>query len=306
MKDMGINLIRLYDWDPRNDHSQFLDYCHQLEIKVVVAISNYLGQHPELWDAQVPDYFKHGNYGNSSESNWHPAVAGVMITNEPTINEVPYDQAIGLVAKFLSVANDKGYSREVKVGIPITFGADGPPYAPKGSTMPCWKRFNQLVSDSRLSSYKDQLMLCPNTYNDKGYLFVKAESEDSGWTQLTYEQFKTPILFTEIGKSRQNSDYSEKYVTDQLTGVIEYQQTYPDQVLGACHFMFSNKVWLQTPDDSDSEGAFGSFKHGDIVKSIVCDAGDFSHWDVEDPGILAIGSLEETSTYHAVVAAYAP
>jgi len=306
IKDMGINLIRLYDWDPRNDHSQFLDYSNQLGIKVVVAISNWLPNNPTQWDAQVPNYFKYGNYGNSSESDWHPAIAGVMISNEPTANGVPYDQVIGLVAKFISVANSKGYSREVKVGIPITFGAGGPPYAPNGSTMPCWKRFNQFVSDSRLSQYKDQLMLCPNTYNDKAYLFEKAESENNGWTQLTYEQFKLPILFTEIGKSRQNSDYTPAYVKDQLMGAIEYQKKHPDQLLGASHFMFSNKVWKQTPDDSDSEGAFGAFKHGDIVNSIVCKASDFSHWDTSDPGTLTIDKLVETSTYQPVVDAYSP
>ncbi len=27
LKDMGVNLLRLYSWDPRNHHLNFLDYC---------------------------------------------------------------------------------------------------------------------------------------------------------------------------------------------------------------------------------------------------------------------------------------
>ena len=80
----------------------------------------------------------------------------------------------------------------------------------------------------------------------------------------------------------------------------------PIPVPHCTHFMFSNKVWKQTPDDSDSEGAFGSFKHGAVEKSIVCKADDFTHWDVADPGTLTIDKLVETSTYQAVVDAYSP
>ncbi|HLU00125.1 MAG TPA: hypothetical protein VKZ70_10335 [Burkholderiaceae bacterium] len=34
---------------------------------------------------------------------------------------------------------------------------------------------------------------------------------------------------------------------------------YPDRLLGVMHFQFDNKVWKQTPNDADSEGAFGAF-----------------------------------------------
>jgi hypothetical protein len=87
IKDMGMNLIRLYDWDNRNDHSQFLNYCQSLGIKVVVPISNYLPKHPEYWDEQAPLYLTKRNFGNQSETDWHPAVAGVIVGNETLSRE---------------------------------------------------------------------------------------------------------------------------------------------------------------------------------------------------------------------------
>lgn len=302
---MGINLIRLYDWDPRNDHRQFLDYAHKLGIKVVVPISNWLPQNPGAWDAQVPLYFKFGNYGNSTGSDWHPAVAGVIISNELDNDDAAYSQAIGLVARFLQEADKQGFSTSVPVGIPVTFVPRGAPYAPGGQNMPGWNQFSRLLTDPRTAPYRDRLMLCPNTYNSKDYLFANAESTGQGWVQLTYQQFGAPILFTEIGYSRVKSDYTPDYIKDQLEGVLTYQKAYPEQILGACHFQFSDKVWKQ--GGNDTEGAFGSYTHGAILKQIQTVQGDFSYWPgdpASDYGILTIDKLEPTSTYNPVIQAY--
>ena len=302
---MGINLIRLYDWDPRNDHRQFLDYAHKLGIKVVVPISKWLPQNPGAWDAQVPLYFKFGNYGNSAGSYWHPAVAGVIISNELDNDDAAYSQAIGLVARFLQEADKQGFSTSVPVGIPVTFVPRGAPYAPGGQNMPGWNQFSRLLTDPRTAPYRDRLMLCPNTYNSKDYLFANAESTGQGWVQLTYQQFGAPILFTEIGYSRVKSDYTPDYIEDQLEGVLTYQKAYPEQILGACHFQFSDKVWKQ--GGNDTEGAFGAYTHGAILKQIQTVQGDFSYWPgdpASDYGILTIDKLEPTSTYNPVIQAY--
>lgn len=302
---MGINLIRLYDWDPRNDHRQFLDYAHKLGIKVVVPISKWLPQNPGAWDAQVPLYFKFGNYGNSAGSDWHPAVAGVIISNELDNDDAAYSQAIGLVARFLQEADKQGFSTSVPVGIPVTFVPRGAPYAPGGQNMPGWNQFSRLLTDPRTAPYRDRLMLCPNTYNSKDYLFANAESTGQGWVQLTYQQFGAPILFTEIGYSRVKSDYTPDYIEDQLEGVLTYQKAYPEQILGACHFQFSDKVWKQ--GGNDTEGAFGAYTHGAILKQIQTVQGDFSYWPgdpASDYGILTIDKLEPTSTYNPVIQAY--
>ena len=319
IRNMGINLIRLYDWDNRNDHSKFLDYCDSLEIKVVVPISNYLPMHPEYWNDQVPLYLKHGNFGNSSETDWHPAVAGVIVANEiynigNVDQDALYNNAIGLVAQLLAAANAKGYSQGVPMGIPLLFGPRGAPFASNGADMPCWNLFNRFLMDPRVAPYKNQLMLCANTYNGKEDLFENILGTGDGWVQQTYQQFQTPILFTEIGQTRTNNPNTPAYVQNQLESAIAYQQSNPEQLFGACHFQFSDKVWKQQSNDSDSEGAFGAFHHGVLLHSIQCIQSDFSFYPdvsvtdngINNYGILTIDQLDPTSTYQAVVDAYAP
>jgi len=309
MKDNGINLIRLYDWDPRNDHSQFLDYADSLDIKVVVPISNWLPtQGPDVWDQQVPTYFNNRNFGNKAGTDWHPAVAGVIISNELDADGGPfYSNVVGLVARFIEEADKRGFNKTVPVGVPVTFVPRGAPFASGGQNMPGWNQFDRLVNDPRTAKYKDRLMLCPNTYNDKNYLFSNAEGTGEGWVPLTYKQFGVPILFTEIGYSRAKGDYTPQYVHDQLVGVLDYQKAHPEQVLGAAHFQFSDKVWKQTPGDTDTEGAFGMYHHGAIVLQIPTVRQDYEYQNDDAHGgfgTLSIDALEQTRTYDAVVEAY--
>ncbi|NYT78712.1 hypothetical protein H0A71_17100 [Alcaligenaceae bacterium] len=310
MKSLGINLIRLYDWDPRNDHSQFLDYADSLNIKVVVPISNWLPtQSPSVWNEQVPSYFKPGNFSNKNGTDWHPAVAGVIISNELDRENGGqyYGNVIGLVARFIQEADKRGFSKNVPVGVPVTFVPQGAPFGPGGQNMPSWKQFNQLLTDPRTAPYKDRLMLCPNTYNSKEYLFENAESTGQGWVQLTYKQFGVPILFTEIGLSRAESYFTPAFVRDQLQGALAYQKANPQQILGAMHFQFDDKVWKQTPNDTDTEGAYGMYHHGAIVKQLQTVASDFNFQVGEATdgyGVLTIDKLDPTRTYAPVVEAY--
>lgn len=309
IKDMGINLLRLYDWDPRNDHSQFLNHANALNLKVVVPISNWLPtQSASTWDVQVPGYFSPRNFGNSSGTDWHPAIAGVIISNELDMEHGGqfYPNAIGLVERFIREADTRGFSKNVPVGVPVSFVPRGDPKGPQGQNMPGWNQFNQLLTDPRTAKYKDRLMLCPQTYNEREYLFVNAEGSGKGWVQLTYEKFGAPILFTEIGYSRSKGANAPTVVREQLLGVVEYQKSHPEQLLGATHFQFDDKVWKQTDNDSDSEGAFGTYHHGEVtqrIETVQADY-DFSINEASTYGVLSIDKLTPTSLYDAVVGAY--
>lgn len=301
MADMGINLIRLYDWDARNDHSQFLDYAHSLGIKVVVPISNWLPQQaPQVWDQQITQFLKHGNFGNATETDWHNAIAGVIISNE--LDDVDggrlYSNVVGLVAAFIERAKQAGYSNTVRVGAPVTFTQRAP-------LLSSWHAFDALVNDPRLASHKDWLMLCPNSYNPARDLFG-VEGVSEGWVQKTYQRYQLPILFTELGFSRAHQPNSEQIIREQLQAVVRYQSNPANagQLLGAAHFQFSNKVWMQTPNDTDSEGAFGMFRHGDVLFSIPTQASDYTFWDGAEPGVLNVNALVPTSTHTAVQQAY--
>src|SRR5215472_6032785 len=41
LETMGVKLLRLYDWEPRNYHKRFLDGCVAHGIKVLAPVSNY-------------------------------------------------------------------------------------------------------------------------------------------------------------------------------------------------------------------------------------------------------------------------
>lgn len=316
MKDMGINLVRVYDWDSRNDHKPFLDYAHSLGIKVIVSISNWLPCNPDQWSNGIPAYFNSRNFGTSSGSkrDWHPAIAGVTISNEldagsgHPLSKSPaacgYANAVKLTAQFLQKAKELGFSNSMRVGIPVTFRhfEDETTHV-KLEKEPAWSLFKYMLDDPALAEFKGQLMLNPNTYNDRAFLF--GQNGQDGWVQKTYAEFKMPILFTEIGLSRVDSN-AAIVVKDQLEGVLGYQKAHPEQLLGAIHFMFDNKVWKQTPyPETDSEGAFGTFRHGAVVKNMKPIPDDFE--GVEGglpPGDFNIDKLERTPTYDAVTGVY--
>ncbi|KAA0889267.1 hypothetical protein [Pusillimonas sp. ANT_WB101] len=125
--------------------------------------------------------------------------------------------------------------------------------------------------------------------------------------QLTYKQFGVPILFTEIGLSRAESYFTPAFVRDQLQGALAYQKANPQQILGAMHFQFDDKVWKQTPNDTDTEGAYGMYHHGAIVKQIQTVKGYYNFYVDEAKGgygVLTLDKLDPTRTYAPMVEAY--
>ena len=78
MYTMGVEVIRLYDWDPRNAHDLFLDACHNEKIGVLVSVSNYFlqpgGGLPDM-NKQIPALIQSFSQG----SDYHPAVQGLYL-----------------------------------------------------------------------------------------------------------------------------------------------------------------------------------------------------------------------------------
>lgn len=305
MKDMGINLVRVYDWDLRNDHRPFLDRAQSLGIKVIVPISNWLVKNPQYWEEQIRGYLKPGNFaGSSGKPDWHPAIAGITISNELDQEGLAaYGQAVDLTARFLQEAERQGFSKSMRVGIPVTF-AQRP-----GVEAPAWDLFDRLVNKAELAPYRSQLMLNPNSYNEGTYLFGNNVADPAGWVQKTYARYGLPVVFTELGMNRVQRQDSVAVVRDQLQRGLAYQQANPEQLLGLVHFMFDNKVWKQSPDgapETDSEGAFGALRHGAVLKTMATVNSDYEWFngDTSDNGSFTIDRLEPTPTCAPVVAAY--
>jgi hypothetical protein len=299
MQSMGVELVRLYDWDPRNPHEAFLDDCHRKGMGVLVSVSNYFlnpgGGFPDR-NNQIPALIN----SYSQQGDYHPAVAGIIFGNE--LANYGVDQLVGFTQSWVQIQQEQFPTyRPVPIGHPISF-ASGP------SGMPCWDTWNALLPS--LDAYKSRLFLAPQTYNEASYLFENAEGRGKGWVDQTYDKYKLPILFTEIGFNRitRPNDY-EMIVKDQLSGCINYNRQNPEKLIGACFFSYADKVWMQ----GHSEGSFGAYTHaGPGPCTITYTDSDFSHRDY-DPnpphnpiplGTLNVDDIKETPLYAVVKGCY--
>jgi hypothetical protein len=78
MYNMGVEVVRLYDWDPRNSHQLFLDGIQIDQMGALVSVSNYFlqpgGGLPDM-NQQIPALIQSFSKGG----DYHPAVQGIVI-----------------------------------------------------------------------------------------------------------------------------------------------------------------------------------------------------------------------------------
>ncbi|OGP72398.1 MAG: hypothetical protein A2Y80_07285 [Deltaproteobacteria bacterium RBG_13_58_19] len=297
LKDMGVNLIRLYDWDARNNHWNFMNKCSELGIKILAPVSNWwltdgwkLPNKLDLVKGLIKSFL---NLPLSFGTDYHPAIAGIIIGNEPGLNGISTQRCIEFTNLYATAEAQYGGGvklTRIPLGHPVDFSLYGGKY-------PCWGFWQPLI-DSKSQWFVDRLFLAPQTYNGADYLFKNAEGSGKGYVELTYQQFKKPILFTEIGQDRTKDGYLET-VKGQLTGCRTYSQKNPGQLLGTCYFEFADKVWMQ----GTSEGSFGACSHTDTILCTVTYGGkDFTHWEVDCTGdTLSPDALTQNPVYDVLV-----
>lgn len=298
LQDMGVTLIRLYDWDPRNPHLNFLDYCEAHNIKVLVPVSNYfLLEGLPLRNDKVPDLIR--SFSNRNGTDYHSAIAGIIIGNEPRVSHFTVQDCIAFTTTFAEVEASKFSSyKELPIGHPVDFNTYGGAY-------PCFGFWDTLLASLNNVTTKNlnkRLFLAPQTYNQAEYLFKNAEGSGKGYVDLTYEKYQKPILFTEIGYDRTNSNY-QQVVQGQLSESINYAAQNPNKLVGICFFQFADKVWKA----GTSEGSFGANSQGDgKMCTINYVNADFTHWDSKyiQNIPLNVNNLVHTPLYDIVVKNY--
>lgn len=297
MHSMGVELIRLYDWDPRNSHHSFLQHCQVLGMGVLVSVSNY-NLRPDQglpnMDKAIPALIQSFSQGG----DYHPAVQGIVIGNE--FNREPKISAADVASftnRWVSIEQQQfAGHRQVPIGHPVAFGLTN-------NENDCWYIWQQLLP--QIKALNSRLFLAPQTYNPAVDLFQNYRNTNKGYVDLTYDQFKLPILFTEIGLDRLKPHHVE-VVTGQLEGCINYSKQNPTKLIGCCMFSYADKVWVQ----GKTEGSFGAWTHarpGPVTVRYTEE--DFSHRDYNGPnkiplGTLNIDVLEKTDLYAAVAGAY--
>lgn len=287
---LGVELLRLYDWEPRNDHRGFLDSCQNSGIGVLVSVSNYFlkpgGGFPKR-DQLIPALIRSFSAGG----NYHPAIEGIVFGNE--LDGYGVKELIQFTQRWAQIeqAQFPGY-RKVRLGHPIAFGKVG--------ELPGWHIWDQLLPP--LAALKERLFLAPQTYNDADYLFRNAEGKGRGWVDLTYDKYKTPVLFTEIGLDRTKGNHVA-VVKAQLAGCLDYNRRNPEKLLAACFFSYTDKVWMQ----GTSEGSYGVYTHkGPGPCTFTYTAKDLKINDVPNIGTLNVDVLEKTDLFEAVKSVYNP
>ena len=268
MSKMGVNTIRLYDWDARNDHQFFLDYCYSLKIQVLVPVSNYnlgaFGTAPNM-DSSILGLMK--SFSNKDSSDYHPAIAAILIGSEIDLpSQMAEDYVTKYTRRWVELEHDNW--RKVPIGHPISF-------ATHGAEFPCFKFWDHLL-DRLGGNLNERLILCPNPYTDAFYLFENAQEKGKGWVDITYDRYKLPILFTEIGCSRlTRPDYND-VIAAQLERSHIYHKENPEKLLGTCFFQFCDKAWKA----DSTEGSYGIFSNTKLDNNIIrYGAKDFTHTD---------------------------
>jgi hypothetical protein len=313
---MGVNLIRLYDWEPRNYHQRFLDYCQQLGIKVLASVSDYfLNPDPNpinggfrQREMHIPSLIKSFSNGhhNIGGTDYHPAIVGIIFGNEPEIHhKFGIYESAEFTKDWVRIEQQQfpGFRRPL-IGHPVDFGKYGnEPY-------PQWNWWIDLLGRLAGTTTRDlqsRLFLAPQPQNDASYLFENAQGSGKGYVQLTYERFRKPLLFTEIGYNRLIPGYLN-VVDGQLRESIAYGAAHPEQLLGICYFQFADKVWkCPTFQCSDTEGSFGAHSHtGTVLRTVDYVPGDFTHFDTGgcDREHLRVDELMRDPVYQKIVDNY--
>ncbi len=274
LASVGINLIRLYDWDSRNNHIPFLDYCHEHGIQVLVPVSNYnlgaFGSPPDMIESIT------GLINSfSTKGDYHPAIYGIIIGSETDQQaNVQEDYLVKYTNKWVEIESIAYSSyRKVMIGHPVSFAKTR-----WNSVFPCFSYLDDVIPPLIRNKTRDlnkRLMMCPHTYNESQYLYNNAEESKRGWVDIAYDRYHIPILFCEIGCSRLGCPDYLDVITNQLEASIAYGCNNPDKLLGVCYFQYCDKVWVK----NKSEGAFGMVSNTKKVTDVVeYDDIDFDHW----------------------------
>jgi hypothetical protein len=279
LKQMGVNLLRLYDWEPRNFHKRFLDKCVDLGIKVLAPVSRYFlnpGQGFPDRRNLIPKLIQSFSNGEANNgTTYHPAIAGIIMGNEPGICQCyTVEQCSEFTKDWVEAEKRMRFPTTLPIGHPVDFGKD------PGERFPKWNFWETLLDRTHLQHLKNRLFLAPQPQNPGSYLFRDAEGTGRGYVPQTYEKFGVPLLFTELGHNRQEADY-QAVVRGQLEDSIAYGAAHPEQFLGICHFQFADKVWkCPSFQCRDSEGSFGTHSHTNtVLVTVDYVSEDFTHVD---------------------------
>jgi hypothetical protein len=264
-QQLNVNFVHLYDWNPgvqsgapsggkMRDHIPFLDYAASLDIKVTIPISNdqmekaYCAGNMALAQQNALNMFNE-IYGATGTTP-HSAAGVLKIFNEGDVSKC---KNMALVADACAVwkalEDARGVPDENRLPIifPVTFGiANG---IAGGGVLPAWQAIrdnNQLGQ----AFWSDRVVYATNPFNEGSFMTNWLMVSLPAWFAQNGIPAQTPILFTEYGRSSDesnpaNPDGQAAWVDGQFAAI--WPKPVP-QLLGACLFLYDTQFWKAAPE----------------------------------------------------------
>ncbi|MBD5782446.1 hypothetical protein IEN85_23310 [Pelagicoccus sp. NFK12] len=226
---MGINVLRVYNWEPGVDHSGFLDTCYNNgQQPLLVLVNRWIDPGSDWSNAAVVANVESQFVGMAREIKDHPAGLGVIIGNE--VNEY---NGNGLKPSFWRAMN--GIAEAVKAEAPDLL-----------VTMAITDRLQQVAAfDAELTALDAWSV---QVYRGSGFgsFFSEYASASS-----------KPLLITEFGydtyDNRAGNPYPDNgsYPADIVVGLIEESWENRDICSGVFVFSYLDGLWKANGSDAE-------------------------------------------------------
>jgi hypothetical protein len=208
-QDLHANFVRLYDWNPGNDHGEFLDTAASYGVKVAIPISNwFLQQYQNGHEGQVQEWVHH----IVDEAYAHRAgVLMFSVGNEPELNGINASTVAAIMQYIVEeeIALGKG-SDMLPMTSPVSFAVgDDPQHRPAIAELTKIK--DAINANSYLKSknaYQDLYVGSVNCFNPG--------SDITNFINTYAAAFPgSKLLFTELGRSDSETSDQAAFVKAQ-------------------------------------------------------------------------------------------
>jgi hypothetical protein len=282
--DLGIDFVRLYDWNSARNHVPFLDECHARGIRVAIPISNYFVGLVEQNDPKVADYIAaivKEIYAGGKKP--HPAAVMWAIGNEYDLgNGISADSTAGAAKILVQVEDELGVAPADRLPItaPVSFAVKPPSPDPGISAVQGLR--DAFAAKGLADLFAARFVAAINIYNpgpDIETYVLQTFPKD-------FDMKPMPLFFSEIGQNSDPSNGGEAGQASFLAGQLAVTVPLADDPAkslngyfrGACVFQF-----LDQTAKSGTEAEYGIQKFGAVAGMAMTKGGQSYPIDVLVP-----------------------